>query len=53
MRDMQIMVNDETVFVLSLKLYMGLQEISPDFDKVMRWSNRDDTESYVAEEGEK
>ena len=49
MRDMQIMVNDETVFVLSLKLYMGLQEISPDFDKVMRWSNRDDTESYERE----
>ena len=51
MRDMQIMVNDEAVFVLFLKLDMDLQEISPDFDKVMRWawSNRDDTESYERE----
>ena len=49
MRDMQIMVNDEAVFVLFLKLDMGLQEISPNFDKVMRWSNRDDTESYERE----
>ena len=45
MRDMQIMANDEAVFVLFQKLDMGLQEISPDFGKVMRWSNRDDTES--------
>ena len=43
MRDMQIMVIDEAVFVLFLKLDMGLQEISLNFDKVMRWSNRDDT----------
>ena len=43
MRDMQIMVIDEAVFVLFLKLDMGLQEISPNSDKVMRWSNRDDT----------
>ena len=43
MRDMQIMVIDKAVFVLFLKLDMGLQEISPNFDKVMRWSNRDDT----------
>ena len=43
MRDMKIMVNDEAVFVLFLKLYMGLQEISPNFDKVMRWRDRDDT----------
>ena len=48
MRDMQIMVNDEAVFVLFLKLDMGLQEISPDFDKVMRRSI-DDTESYERE----
>ena len=43
MRDMQIMVIDEAVFVLFLKLDMGLQEISPNFDKVMLWSNHDDT----------
>ena len=43
MRDMQIMVIDEAVFVLFLKLDMGLREISPNFDKVMLWSNHDDT----------